>query len=372
MVDKKELNAAQAEFDQSIPPEKLLCSEFSGARLLVVEDNPANRAVAEKLILAAGLKVDMAENGLLAVEKTSLTRYDLILMDVQMPTMNGLEATRAIRLLAGWADVPVLAMTASAFAEARSACLEAGMQDLVAKPLIPSELYATLLKWLSASVRKPGLGVVVPSIESQSSAQLLSLGGISGLDPGHGLATMRGNVAKYTAILSLFADECYRDAEKLSGLQTGTAFSEIERLTTSLRGNAAMLGAVKIAEAAGEVVSACHRGTATETTRTLCTVLIEELLRLADAIRGAIHESVAIAGPETEPEQLANVLTQLEALLEHGNIRANHLARNSAGLLQAAFGKSAKVFLAKIEAFEYESAVTELRQIRARLNGRED
>ena len=69
MVDKKELNAAQAGFDLSILPEKLLCSEFRGARLLVVEDSPANRAVAEKLIVAAGLNVDMAENGLLAVEK---------------------------------------------------------------------------------------------------------------------------------------------------------------------------------------------------------------------------------------------------------------------------------------------------------------
>jgi len=93
--------------------------------------------------------VDYAENGRQAVAMAQSQGYDLILMDVQMPEMDGLAATQAIRQLPGYAVTPILAMTASAFEEDRHACLQAGMSDHVAKPVVQSDLYATLLKWLA-------------------------------------------------------------------------------------------------------------------------------------------------------------------------------------------------------------------------------
>jgi two-component system, sensor histidine kinase and response regulator len=134
--------------DQADIQDKLR-QQYSGARLLLVEDNPINREVAMALLNRIGLMVDTAENGRIAVEKVCTQAYDLVLMDVQMPELNGLDATREIRALADKANLLILAMTANAFAEDELACLEAGMNGFIHKPMVPEVLYAALLHWLS-------------------------------------------------------------------------------------------------------------------------------------------------------------------------------------------------------------------------------
>ena len=125
-----------------------LIDEYTGTRILLVEDEPINQEVSRGLLEYAGLVVDLADDGLQALELVKQNTYALILMDMQMPNMNGIDATRAIRALPANIQTPIVAMTANAFDEDRQDCLDAGMNDHVAKPVDPNKLYETVLAWL--------------------------------------------------------------------------------------------------------------------------------------------------------------------------------------------------------------------------------
>jgi two-component system, sensor histidine kinase and response regulator len=139
-VDPPPLEPARAE--------ALLRQRHAGARLLLVEDNPVNQEVALELLRSVGLQVDVADHGEEALRLVQAHPHALILMDMQMPQMDGIEATRRIRAMPAGGRTPIVAMTANAFSEDRTACLAAGMDDHIAKPVDPARLYAVLLRWL--------------------------------------------------------------------------------------------------------------------------------------------------------------------------------------------------------------------------------
>jgi two-component system, sensor histidine kinase and response regulator len=141
-------DAAAAGGAPAATPEERLRRDHPGAKILLVEDDELNQEVALELLHEAGLAVDVVGDGSDAVRMVERNDYALILMDVHMPGMGGLDATRAIRALPGRADIPIVALTADVFDENRSACVDVGMQDFIAKPLEPDRLYATLLRWL--------------------------------------------------------------------------------------------------------------------------------------------------------------------------------------------------------------------------------
>ncbi|RIX47412.1 MAG: PAS domain S-box protein [Rhodocyclales bacterium GT-UBC] len=143
--------AASRQLDISGNAEEALFREFAGSRVLVVEDEPVNRDVAAMLLEDVGLRVELAVDGCEAVERLAAEEYALILMDMQMPRLDGVEATRQIRRLPNGRSLPILALTANVFAEDRERCLAAGMNDFVSKPVDPDQLYITLLSWFRLS-----------------------------------------------------------------------------------------------------------------------------------------------------------------------------------------------------------------------------
>jgi CheY-like chemotaxis protein len=134
-----------------------LKQHHAGKRILLAEDEPTNQVVTRALIEIVGLNVDIAEDGVKALAMVSQNHYDLILMDMEMPNMDGLDATRAIRRAPGHDDLPIIAMTANAFVDDKARCLRAGMNDFITKPVDPEILFATISHWLDKQdSRTPG------------------------------------------------------------------------------------------------------------------------------------------------------------------------------------------------------------------------
>ena len=145
---KERRDSDRPEHEGQVDAERVLLQRHQGKHILVVDDEPVNRMVAQLNLEAAGLIVETAEDGANAVAKAQDKTYAAIFMDMQMANINGLEATRRIRELPGYRDIPIIAMTANVFVEDKATCLDAGMTDFLAKPFDPDTLFATLLRAL--------------------------------------------------------------------------------------------------------------------------------------------------------------------------------------------------------------------------------
>jgi len=227
-----------------------------GARVLLVEDNEINQQVALEILQSAGLKVTVANDGQKGVEAARKKQYDAILMDIQMPVMDGYTASREIRnLKSKIGNVPIIAMTAHAMAGDEKKSIEAGMNDHVTKPIDPDQLFTTLQKWIKPGEKR--VQVQQPDVDvehSESDKKVLEVEGIPdylpGFDLADGLKRLQGNKRLYRKLLLNFAADYYEVANEINEALDAKDFDRAQSLVHNLKGLAGNLGAKDLQAAA--------------------------------------------------------------------------------------------------------------------------
>jgi len=240
-------------------PDDSELARLRGARVLLAEDSALNRQVACELLAAVGVEADVAVNGLEALEKLAVQQYDLVLMDIQMPEMDGLTATRRLRTDPRHALLPVIAMTAHAMAGDREQSLQAGMNDHVTKPIDPQQLYKVMSRLLRR--RRGEADEATPAVEPgiQELPPPLTALAEAGIDVRLGLRHHLNRISFYTRVLRGFAAEYARAGEDLDRYLSGQQWPEALRLCHTLKSAAAGIGAGPLSHLATTMEAHCRK-----------------------------------------------------------------------------------------------------------------
>ena len=361
-------------------------ARLAGASVLLVEDNELNQQVALELLGAAGIRVEVAENGEVGVRRVTDGAYDLVLMDLQMPVMDGLEATRRIRALPGRETLPILAMTANAMEGDRERSLAAGMNDHVTKPIDPDRLFEALLRWLpvrsAGAAPPPATPAAAPAVSAPAASAAPAAGArrgsglaaddplasVPGLDAGDGLRRVLGKRESYVGILRRFVSGQAQVPEEIRAALAEDRGADAERAAHTLKGVAGSIGARELQGQAAAVETAIRGGAAPAEIETRLAPVEVTLGALVGALRLVLPPEVeaAPAVPQAvDPEALRVAVSRLEELLSQDAVEAIDVFDGSAPLLAAAFGARAAEIRRLLKGYRFEDALAVLREAAA-------
>ena len=303
-----------------------------GARVLLVDDNDINQQVGREILEGAGLVVDLADNGVEAVDAIHARHaeggYDAVLMDLQMPQMDGYQATGVLRRDPRFKDLPIIAMTAHALVEERQKCEDAGMNDHVAKPIDPENLFATLLKWIEP---REGIPRDLPRTVQEDTGDDDLPDTLRGIDVADGVARIGGNKKLYKQLLlTFFRTRGEVGGEIRSALDTSD-WETAERLSHSIKGVAGNVSAMALHDGARDLEAAIKEGR-TEGLDDIyrkfaeaLDVVLESLRHLAESAQPAGDHETDEGDSEVDVGELARLLTELAGFLGKNDLRADEV-----------------------------------------------
>jgi PAS domain S-box-containing protein len=349
--------------DVALIEENLLTDSFKrlasikGSRILLVEDNALNQEVATELLRDAGFIVDLAENGQIALDKLKVADYDIVLMDIQLPVMDGVTATREIRKNLRFKDLPVVAMTANVMQEDRDRCMAAGMTDHVAKPIEPEVLWKVLLKWIEP--QHPAAAVAEVKPQAMEDADLPS--GIDGLDMIDGLRRVIGKKPLYLSILHKFvAGQKSVDEEILKALECGH-LDTAERLAHTLKSVSGSIGATGLQKMAENLETAIKEHHPREDVDARLDELTMPLEYLITQLEQKLPDERVKTAVAVVPEELKATCDKLAAMLIDNDAEVVDFLDAYVDILYTAFPNHYRKIDDGIRSFDFEAALIALR-----------
>ena len=336
--------------------------QLHGRRVLLAEDNEVNQRLVCKLLERVGVEVEVAANGQEALERVRDGDYDLLLMDMQMPVLDGVAATRAIRQLGPRGQLPIIAISASALPEDRQRCLDAGMNDFLAKPLKVEALYAQLARWSGG--RAP-VAAQLPEPE-QAAADEPPLPQVDGLDTAEGLRRTLGDRPLYLDLLRRLLDGERDTTADIHAALAGQDDDSALRMAHTLKGLLGTVGAGAAMARAADLEQALRDGATAEQLEARLRELEQRVTPLLDALA----EQLAPATEATEPAAseelpLAEICRQLTAHLADDDAEALDCFNRHAASLRAAYPDDYPRLAGTVRDFEFAQALALLRQLQA-------
>ena len=332
-----------------------------GAWLLLVEDNEVNQEVAQHILNDAGIRVDIASNGAIALAKIEENAYDGVLMDCQMPVMDGYQATRKLRQDPRYSDLPVIAMTANAMVGDKEKCLDAGMNDFIAKPIDVAQLFGTLARWIAPAAPQE-MTVVVAQPEAE-------LPVVAGLKMAEAMRRVGGNATLMRKLLDRFVETQFDAMQRIVAAIENNQLETAIREAHTLKGLAGNIGAGGLADSAARVEHLLSLGSHDGLPQALaaCTLALDELVPkivLAMQSRSNVPEPGNIVVAAVDRAQLEAGLRELSQLLQQDDAQAvKHLGGIGPVLVAAGQAEHARQLKRMLGQYDFEGALAQLGEV---------